>query len=132
MPDTTACARIRASRICCVALDWEPPSRLSAENIVGRDRTVQSFESQLTDRFELEETIGGGEHALGDQNLSGLGLTTQPCREIRHRADRTVIPAPLVADRANRGITLRDANAEFEIVAHLATGDDTLADTLAQ
>ena len=78
---------------------------------------MQSLESQLTHRFELEETIGGGEHALGDQNLSGLGLTTQPCREIRHRADRTVIPAPLVADRANRGITLRDANAEFELIA---------------
>src|SRR2546427_1804487 len=82
MPDTTTCAPIRASPICCAALDWEvdrpqPPSRLVAQHVVGRDGTVQSLESQLTHRFELEEIVGGGEHALGDQNLPGLGLTTQ-------------------------------------------------------
>src|SRR5438309_11670092 len=135
MPDTTTCAPIRASRICCAALDWEvdqpqPPSRPGAEHVVGGNRTVQSLESQLTHRLELEKAVGGGEHALGDQNLPGLGLTTQSCREIRHRTDCTVVPAPFVADRANRGITLRDSNAEFELVAHPAPRDDHLADPL--
>src|SRR5207237_8795554 len=51
-----------------------PPSRLAAENIVGRDRAVQPFKSELTHRFDLEKIGGGGEQALGDQNLPGLGL----------------------------------------------------------
>src|SRR5206468_10461102 len=97
MPDTITCAPTRASRICCAALDWEvdrpqPPSRLGAQHVVGRDGTVQSLESQLTHQLELEKIVGAGEHALGDQNLPRLGITTQSCREIGDRTDCTAVP----------------------------------------
>src|SRR6516162_2479381 len=106
-------------------------SRSSAEDVVCADGTVQSFQGQLTDRLDLEEIGGGGQQALRDQYLSGLGLAAQASGEIRHRTDGPVIPATLEPDRANRRISLCDADAELEFVAHLAPCDAQLGDPRA-
>ena len=40
-----------------------------------------------------------------------------PRGHVRHRADRRVVEASLEADRAERGVAVRDADAEAELVA---------------
>ena len=46
-------------------------------------------------------------------------LAAQARSQIDHAADGRIIPASLEAERAERGVTVRDADAEIEIVAEL-------------
>ena len=61
-----------------------------------------------------------------------LGLAAEPGGEIDDGADGGVVEAVLEADAAERGVALRDADAEAELVAALApivaaSCDDALA-----
>ena len=49
----------------------------------------------------------------------GPGLGAQAGRQVRHRADRGVVRAALEADAAERGVALRDPDAEAEVVPPL-------------
>ena len=51
-----------------------------------------------------------------------LRRAAQARREVGHVADRRVLPALLEADHAERGVALRDADAEADLVAELQPG----------
>ena len=83
---------------------------------------ISSASAEILDRRE----------GLGvDQDLAGLRLAAQPRREVHHRADRRVVVAALEADLAERGVAVRDADAEAELVAELAPFDGELRHRVA-
>jgi hypothetical protein len=49
-----------------------------------------------------------------DQNLTGLRFATESRGEIRHAADRPIVPASLEADGTDRCIALPEADPELE------------------
>src|SRR5262245_32209355 len=60
-----------------------------------------------------------------------MRLAAEARGEIRHRSDRAVVPPALEADRADRGIAARDADAEAEVPATLAPAGGQLLDAIA-
>ena len=57
-----------------------------------------------------------------EDDLAGARRAAQARREVRHVADRRVLPALLEADHAERRLALRDADAEADLVAELCPG----------
>jgi hypothetical protein len=53
--------------------------------------------------------------------LSGLGFVTKPGRDIGYRSDRGIIETPFKSDGAERGKSVRDPNAEANIVAKFSS-----------
>ena len=73
---------------------------------------MEAFERELARRLDLQQSLRRRQDALGNQDLAGLCFTAQASGEVGDRADRAVVPASLEADRADRRIALRDADAE--------------------
>ena len=78
------------------------------KHIVNRGRPRESFEGHLTEGLDLELLFFHGQHALRDQNLARLRVAAKARRQIASAAIRAIAPAPLVADGADRGVTMRD------------------------
>src|SRR5262245_2706097 len=94
--------------------------RAQPQDGVPRYRTLEPRESKRPRRLDLQHTFRYRQHSLRDQNLSWLRFGTQARSQVRDRADRPVVPAPFEADRADRRVALRDADALIELVAELA------------
>src|SRR5215475_11775827 len=82
----------------------------------------EALEGQWAERFQGNQVLHGARHALGEEDLGVARLPAEPRGEIGHRADGSVVPAPLEADGADGRIALRDADAHAEIIALLAPG----------
>ena len=61
----------------------------------------------------------------------GAASRAEPAGEVRDGADGGVVEAPLEADRAERGVALRDPDAEVELVALPAPALGQLGDAVA-
>ena len=103
MPDTTTCAPIRASPICCAALDWEvdrpqPPSRLVAQHVVGRDEIKAAIrERQISGRGDLVH--------IGRSGLLGCGY------ELLDRINRRHSVAALLQNARDPPLTTSDVES---------------------
>ena len=75
-------------------------------------RSVRSPTGSLT-----TISSASGLHPLGDQDLPRRGLRAQPGGQVGDGADGGVVEPALEADPAERGVALRDADAEAEVVA---------------
>src|SRR2546422_9889267 len=108
-----------ASRPSCAPLlqILEP---LEPQRVEGGHGLEESFEVEIAPGLGLHEGVRLRQQALGDQDLARLGLAAETGGEVRDGADGAVVPAPLEADRADRRVALRDADAELELVAELA------------
>ena len=71
----------------------------------------------LAHRLGRHELLGGGVHALADQDLARPGLGAQPRGEVRHVADGRVVEPALVSDAPERGVALRHADGEGQVMA---------------
>ena len=69
-------------------------------------------------------------HDAAHQDLAGLGLGAQARGEIGHSPDDAVADAGLVADRADGGVAVRDADAERDVVAAPAPDRHQLREAL--
>src|SRR5690349_3846309 len=77
----------------------------------------EALERELAHGLEVAHAV---EHRHGlaiGEDLAGLRLGAEPRGEVGDVADRGIVPAAFEADRAERGVALRDADAEAEIVA---------------
>src|SRR6185369_1619309 len=92
------------------------PSALERE---CRHGLREALEGERSDRIEGKRPVERGHRFAVEQHLAGLGLGAQARGEVGDVADRGVVPAPLEADGAQRGVALRDADAERELVAAL-------------
>src|SRR5262245_58212090 len=93
----------------------QPRSLLQAGEVEGRYRLEETLELQLADGFGDDQVLDRSQDPLRYQDLPGTGLAAQPRREVGHRADRPIVPAPLEADGADGRVTLRDPGPEREI-----------------
>ena len=81
---------------------------------------MKTLERKLTGGLGGHRRFDGGLDLAVDQDLPVLGIRAQPSREIDHRADGAVVEPALEADAPERGISMRDADAEAELMALLA------------
>src|SRR5262249_38776536 len=92
---------------------------LVVEDVVSRQRAANALKCKIADRFNRYVLLYGHQHAGANQDLSGLGFVAQPRRNIGYRSDGGIIEAPLKADSAERRKSMRDPNAEANVVPKL-------------
>src|SRR5262245_51961672 len=93
--------------------------------------SADTLEREFPDRFDSHGFLYGHQYARTDQDLTRLRLVAQPRGDIRHRADSRIIEAPFEADRAERRVAVRDADAKAEFVPQLLPPFDQRADRCA-
>jgi hypothetical protein len=65
------------------------------------------------------------------RTLPARGLAAQSSGEIDDRAHRAVVDTPFETDGTDRGVALRDADAEREVITALAPANADLVDPIA-
>ena len=86
-------------------------------DIECRDRPPKTFKLQVSEIFELYDGFNLPGDAAADQDLTILGLGTEPGGEIAHRADRGVTGAFGKAYLAQGRVALRDTRAKTKFAA---------------
>ena len=80
---------------------------------------VEAAQVERPHLVEFDRLGDAAGNALRHQDLAAARLAAQARRQVGHGADRAVVEAALEADRAERRVALRDADAEAELVAAL-------------
>src|SRR6516164_3974031 len=91
--------------------------RFGTEHVIRCQRTSNTFERKLTHRLDRDRVFDRRENARTDQDLTGLGFVAKPRGYVGYRADSGIVEAPLEPDGAERGKSVRDADAKADIVA---------------
>src|SRR5215471_17749907 len=86
----------------------------------GRDGPGKTLEGEVPHDLGLDEVLDRRHHALGREHLARARLAAQAECEVRHAPDRAIVPPALEADRTDRGESLREPEADVQIVAALA------------
>src|SRR5262249_55653662 len=89
---------------------------LTVEDVVSRQRAANALKCKIADRFNRYVLLYGHQHAGANQDLSGLGFVAQPRCNIGYRSDSSIIEAPLKADSAERRKSMRNPDAEANVV----------------
>src|SRR5436309_2138652 len=84
---------------------------------IGDDGTPQTLQRHGLLGSYFDERLEPDVDPLRDQDFVAGCLRAQPCGEIGDRADRAVIPTTFESDRTDRRKSLRDADAEAQVVA---------------
>ena len=77
---------------------------------------AESLGLHVADHLRYGHVLGGCEHAVGDQNLPGSGIGTQPGGEIGDTADGGVVEAALEADPAEGREALGNPDSDREVM----------------
>ena len=93
-------------------------------------RAGEAVEVDLLGRLSVHHPFDQLVHGPADQDLAGLGFGAEAGGEIGHPADDAIADAGLVADGADGGVAMRDADAERDVVAALAPGRHQLREAL--
>src|SRR5262245_2134138 len=101
---------------------------LSVEHVVSRERATNALKCKIADWFNRYVLLDGHQDAGADQDLPGLGFIAKPRCDIGHSADRSIVKSAFKADSAERGKSVRDPNAEANIVTKFAPLLDQLSD----
>src|SRR5687768_4975430 len=103
-------------------------SRASSESLPQSSEPERRHRLQEAAQLQRPHRLGVGERGdlllgLGvEQNLAGARLAAQARRQVRHVADRGILPALLEADYPEGGLALGDADSEPHRVAELFPG----------
>src|SRR6185369_12144098 len=76
------------------------------------DGLGEALELERADGIELEDPVERGHGLAVGEDLAGLRLGAEARGEVGDVADGSVVPAALEADGAERGVALRNADAE--------------------
>src|SRR5882672_10871447 len=90
------------------------------KHVERSDRPPEAAQRQLAERLRLDKILDRRIEPARDEDLAAARLAAEPRREVGHGADRSVVPAALEADGAQRRVALRDAHAEVQVEAELA------------
>ena len=91
--------------------------RFGTKHVRRCQRTSNTLERKLTHRLDRDRVFDRRENTRTDQDLTGLGFVTKPRGYVGYCADCGIVEAPLEADGAERGKSVRDTDAEADIVA---------------
>src|SRR5207302_466217 len=97
---------------CAIPTGWDRTGK--SDDVERGNRLREAFQRQPPQLLDLDHRLDRSQYALRDQDLPRLGLAAEPRSQVGHGADRPVVHPALEPDRADRGVTLRDADAEIE------------------
>src|SRR5262249_3809263 len=83
-------------------------------------RTANALECKITDGFDRYVFLNGHQDTGANQDLPRFGFIAKSRRNIRYRSDSGVVEAALKSNRAERGKSVRNANAEANVMPKLA------------
>jgi hypothetical protein len=87
-----------------------------ANHVVRRQRPPDPLQLELADWLNLHGVLDLRQHPRTNQDLPRLGFIAKPRSNIGYRPDGGVVEASLEADGAERGKTVRYADAEANVV----------------
>jgi hypothetical protein len=105
--------------------------RNSTEHIVRRQRASNALERELAHRLDLHGALDLHQHSRADQDLSWLGLIAKTGGDVGHCADGGIIEASLKADGPERGKSVRNPDAEANVVPQATPRFGQRSDCLA-
>ena len=89
------------------------------ENVVGCYGSANALKFKLPNRLDRDGIFDRHQDTRADQNLTGLGFVAQPGCNVGHRPDGGIVETSLEANGTERGISVRNADAEADLVAQL-------------
>src|SRR5262245_54135781 len=89
---------------------------LTVEDVVSRQRAANALKCKIADRFNRYILLHCHQNTGANENLPGLGFVAKPRSDVGYRSDGSIIEAPFKADGAERGKSVRDPNAEANVV----------------
>ena len=89
-------------------------------HIVRRQRPPDPLQLELADWLDLHGILDLHQHSRTDEDLPRLGFIAKPRGDVGYRADGGVVEAAFKADSAERSETVRDADAEADLVPEAA------------
>src|SRR3954454_4113944 len=107
------------------------PLCANCAHVEGGDGAMEPLELKLAHRGGVGQRFHGGVNLAVDQDLAALGFTAEARGKVHHAADGSVVKTALGADAAERGIAMRDTDAEAEVMAQLFPFGGKLDDALA-
>src|SRR6187399_28694 len=90
--------------------------RFSSEHVVSRQRAANALECKIADRFNYYVLLDCHQDARANQNLPGLGFVAEPRCDVGYRSDGGIIETSLKTDSAERCKSVRNPDAEANIV----------------
>ena len=88
-------------------------------DIVGRYGSANALEFKLPNRLDSHGIFDRHQDTRAYQYLTGLSFVAEPRCNIGYCPDRGVVEASLESDRPERGISVRNADAEADLVPQL-------------
>src|SRR5512139_2667891 len=101
---------------------------LSVQHIVSRQWAANALECKIADWFNRYLLLDCHQDTRANQDLPGLGFITKPRCDIGNRSNGGIIKASFKADRAKRGKSVRDPNAEADVVSNFTPLRTQLSD----
>ena len=92
----------------------------SRQYVVSRQRAANALECKIADWFDRYVFLNCYQDTGANQDLPGLGFVAKPRRDVGYRPDGGVIEASLKTDSAERGKSVRNPNAEANVVSEFA------------
>ena len=88
-------------------------------DVVGCHGSADALKFKLANCLDRDGVLDRHQHARANQNLTGLGFVAESRSDVGHSPDGGVVKTSLKADRPKRGISVRYANAEADLVTQL-------------
>src|SRR5262249_24819593 len=85
---------------------------LSVQDVIGRQRTANALECKIAHWFNRYVLLDGHQHTRANQDLPRLGFVAKPRCNVGYCSDSGVIKSAFKADRAECGKSVRNSNAE--------------------
>src|SRR5688572_25348109 len=102
-----------------------------AEELESLHRSAKALDLELGDERCVDTALERRVSALSEQDLAGGRRVAQPCGEVRHAPESTVVVASFESNPSERGVPNGNASPEPELVAAFAPADGKLAYALA-
>src|SRR5215475_7179854 len=89
---------------------------LTVEDVVSRQRAANALKCKIADWFNRYILLNRHQDTGTNQDLPGLGFVAKPRCDVGHGANRGIIKSAFKANRAERGKSVRNPNAEANVV----------------
>jgi hypothetical protein len=89
----------------------------SGDNIVGGDGSTNALEFKLPNRLDGYGVFDLHQDTRADEYLTGLSFVAEPGCHVGHRPNGGIVKTSFETDGAERGMSMRYADAEAEVMA---------------
>jgi hypothetical protein len=79
--------------------------------------SANTLKRELPSGLDGDGVLDRHQNTRADQNLTGFGFVAKPGGNVRHRPNGGIVKTPFETDGAERGMSMRYADAEPKVVA---------------